>query len=340
MLKRTFIILLVICLSPIAKAQDPQFSQFYAAPLYLNPAFAGSTGLARAGLNYRNQWPSINANFVSYSAYFDYYFDDYNSGLGFMVLSDVIGTPALQQNTISLQYAYQLPITPGLTFRPGAQVAAVLGSNDFSQYVFGDQYDPGTGLPTNPTGETGLGGNQFYMDLAIGGLLYSKNFWFGGAVHHLTEPNQSFNEGTVSELPMKFSLHAGYKIPLKYERNTSFLGAIREVSFTPTIQYKSQGQFDQLDIGTYFTYEPLVVGLWYRGLPISSIEGSSGNESVIVLVGLSVNNFNVGYSFDYTLSELGIRSGGAHELSLSYAFFLGDPSKPPKNKRILPCPKF
>ncbi len=340
MLKKLVIVLLAICISPFLQAQDPQFSQFYAAPLYLNPAFAGSTGLARAGINYRNQWPSINANFVTYSAYFDYYWSDYNSGLGFMALSDVVGTPALQQNTLALQYAYQLSITDGLTFRPGFQVAAVLGSMNFSQFVFGDQYDPVTGLPDLDTGEPGIGGNQFYMDLGAGGLFYSRNFWLGGAVHHLTEPNQSFGEGTVSNLPMKFSLHAGYKIPLQYEQNNSFLGQVREVSFTPTIQYKSQGQFDQLDIGTYFTYEPLVVGLWYRGLPIKQFEGRPNNESAVVLIGLTVNNFNVGYSFDYTLSELGIRSGGAHELSLNYAFFLGDPSKPPRSKRMLPCPKF
>jgi len=36
-------------------AQDAQFSQFYAAPLYLNPAFAGSTSQALVGANYRNQ---------------------------------------------------------------------------------------------------------------------------------------------------------------------------------------------------------------------------------------------------------------------------------------------
>jgi hypothetical protein len=44
-------------------AQDPQYSQFYAAPLYLNPAFAGATGQNRIGINYRNQWPAIDANF-------------------------------------------------------------------------------------------------------------------------------------------------------------------------------------------------------------------------------------------------------------------------------------
>ena len=44
-------------------AQDLHFSQFYAAPLYLNPAFAGTAGGPRFILNYRNQWPGINNAF-------------------------------------------------------------------------------------------------------------------------------------------------------------------------------------------------------------------------------------------------------------------------------------
>ncbi|WP_343789462.1 type IX secretion system membrane protein PorP/SprF, partial [Wandonia haliotis] len=50
------------------KAQDPIFTQFYANPLYLNPALAGTHGCPRFALNYRNQWPAISGNFVTYSA--------------------------------------------------------------------------------------------------------------------------------------------------------------------------------------------------------------------------------------------------------------------------------
>ena len=77
-------------------AQDPQFSQFYAAPLYLNPALAGSTGQARAGINYRSQWPAIDANFTTMSAYFDYFIEDAKSGVGVILNRDVEGLAGLR----------------------------------------------------------------------------------------------------------------------------------------------------------------------------------------------------------------------------------------------------
>src|SRR5690349_3667397 len=103
-------------------AQDPQFSQFYAAPLYLNPALTGSTGQARAGINYRNQWPAIDANFTTMSAYFDYFIEDKNSGIGALITKDREGLAGLRSMSLALQYSYELQITENLGFRPGLQV--------------------------------------------------------------------------------------------------------------------------------------------------------------------------------------------------------------------------
>ena len=55
------------------QAQDPHFSQFFASPLTLNPAFTGKfNGTVRVAGNYRNQWPEINRAYVTNTASVDF----------------------------------------------------------------------------------------------------------------------------------------------------------------------------------------------------------------------------------------------------------------------------
>lgn len=336
----TFIFLILSGLAMEVKAQDPQFSQFYAAPLYLNPAFAGSSELARVGINYRNQWPAYPTNFVTYSGYFDYYFDDYNSGVGLILMSDIEGLAGLKTNSVGIQYSYQLRITDGLIFRAGLEGSYVMQNIDKGNLIFGDQIDF-NGQFKDVTDDNIINADfrNNYFDFGAGGLLFSDKFWFGFAASHLLTPINSLIEGN-SELARKYSAHMGYKILLPTATDFNFPGGYRDISITPTVQYKIQGQFSQMDAGLYFTYEPFVFGAWYRGLPFKPVNGIVNNESLIFLVGVSTNGLHIGYSFDYTLSDLGIATGGAHEVSIRYEFFLGDPRKPPKNVRRIPCPKF
>jgi hypothetical protein len=58
------------------QAQDPVFTQFYAAPVQLNPALTGSTLAPRIALNYRNQWPALNA-YVTYAASYEQFVEEF-----------------------------------------------------------------------------------------------------------------------------------------------------------------------------------------------------------------------------------------------------------------------
>ncbi|MCG8577246.1 MAG: type IX secretion system membrane protein PorP/SprF, partial [Flavobacteriales bacterium] len=64
-IKNTVIGAFTLLISGTSWSQDPEFTQFYANPIYLNPAFAGSHGCPRLNLNHRNQWPSISGAFVT-----------------------------------------------------------------------------------------------------------------------------------------------------------------------------------------------------------------------------------------------------------------------------------
>jgi type IX secretion system PorP/SprF family membrane protein len=328
------------------KAQDPQFSQFYAAPLYLNPAFAGSTNQARAGINYRNQWPAIDANFTTMSFFADYFIEDKNSGVGFLLTRDREGLAGLRSLSLGLQYSYELQLTKQIGFRPGIQLAMFNRDVNFDKLTFGDQFDPATGgFIDQPSAESfSTNFSKTFFDVSFGGVFFTRSAWLGVAANHLNQPNQSIIDER-SPLPMKLSFHGGFKFYMKpgvvgsgvYARDA-------ERSIAPALQYRHQGDFDQMDLGLYFTFEPLVLGTWYRGVPFKNIDDIVNNESIVLLIGFTQigakDAINIGYSFDYTISKLGPGSGGAHEFSLVYTWPMRNPRKPPKDKLIIPCPDF
>jgi len=326
------------------KAQDVQFSQFYSAPLYLNPAFTGSSHLTRVGSNYRNQWPALEANFITMSAYVDHFIDDKNSGVGFLIQTDKEGLAGLRSTSLTGLYSYQLPISKTYTVRAGVSAGYVIRDINFGNLTFGDQFDA-NGIISGPTAETfDTGASKNFFDLGLGVLLHSENAWAGVSVSHLTKPNQSFI-GEADPLPRKFSYHLGYKFFFrKGVMGEGIYAKEQERSLAPMIQFKKQGKFSQLDAGMYYTFEPLIIGMWYRGLPFKKFDNFTNNESVVILLGYSKKSkddiLNIGYSYDVTISKLGASSGGAHEFSISYAWFTGDPRKPPKNVRLIPCPNF
>ena len=337
---------LMLAIDGAVTAQDPQFSQFYAAPLYLNPAMAGSTGQARAGINYRNQWPAIDANFTTMSAYFDYFIEDKNSAVGMIITRDKEGLAGLRSLSIGLQYAYELQINENLGFRPGIQVALFNRDINFDKLTFGDQFDSNTGqFLDQPTAETfNTNFSKTFFDISFGGVLFTRTAWLGVSAWHLTQPNQSIID-EQSPLPIKYSFHGGFKFYLKPGATGSGVYTRKaERSIAPAIQYRHQGKFDQMDVGLYFTAEPMVLGVWYRGVPFKNIDDFVNNESIVLLLGFTKlgakDAINIGYSFDYTISKLGSGSGGAHEFSLVYTWPMRNPRKPPRDKLIIPCPDF
>lgn len=344
MIKRVLLTVCVVVSGLTAMAQDPQFSQFYANPLYLNPALTGGALAPRATINYRNQWPALSANFVTTSFGLDHYISKVNSGIGMLVTMDSQGLGKLKSTDVSLLYSYQLQISEETFLRAGFQGAFATRSLDYFGLTFGDQYS-NQGFTGNPTQEPIIqnGVPQVsYADFSSGLMLYSDWYWAGISAHHINRPNQAFSSLDVARLPLKASFHGGLRIPFG---GYTYLGneIDREKTISPAFQYKKQGRFDQFDAGLYVTYAPMVFGTWYRGLPIKKYEPSINNhESLIFLVGYRQDAFSFGYSYDATISTLGMGSGGAHEISLSYTFENFPPNGPrtKRKDKQLSCPKF
>ena len=68
---KQIVFVLVLFLSGVAKGQDPNFSQYFSNPIYLNPAFAGYDASPTFRSIYRNQWPNISGNFQTANVSYD-----------------------------------------------------------------------------------------------------------------------------------------------------------------------------------------------------------------------------------------------------------------------------
>ncbi|MEY4110613.1 MAG: hypothetical protein RLZZ46_968, partial [Bacteroidota bacterium] len=197
----------------VGYAQDPQFSQFYANPLYLNPAFAGSARCPRIALNYRNQWPGIPGNFVTYSASYDQHIDNIVGGLGVLVTNDRAGAGNLSTTTFSGMYSYQLSINHNFSVRAGIQASYFQKKLDWYNLTFGDQISDRNGFVYN-TAENPVLNRRGAPDFSAGVLAFSEKFYGGFAVHHLTEPAEGFVKVQASRLPRKYTAHAGAVLPI------------------------------------------------------------------------------------------------------------------------------
>lgn len=333
-----YISVLVLLIAGVhAGAQDQQFTQFYASPLTLNPAFAGTSMQSRAAMNYRNQWASLPRAFVAYTAAIDHFIPELNSGFGLIVSHDRAGTGALSYTSAALQYAYEIKLSRKLSLRPALSFGYGSTYLDVERLTFGDQLARGDGANNTLDPDR----NRFAQepvgaaDFGSGILLFSQTFWFGAALHHINEPVQSII-GNDTRLPRRFSAHGGYRVKL------TDAGAFSTRQYIiPAFHYQSQGMFDQLDLGFYYEYNPVTFGLWYRGLPgvKSNDHPYINHDAVAVLVGYEVNNYRIGYSYDVTISKLSSRSGGSHEISMIVEW-ASKKNKRKNKRRVMPCAKF
>ncbi|HET6245982.1 MAG: type IX secretion system membrane protein PorP/SprF [Bacteroidetes bacterium] len=303
-----------------AKAQDPQFSQFYANPLYLNPAFAGTGKCPRINLNYRNQWPGLSGTFITSSASYDQHVDALSGGIGLIVVNDNAGDGTLNTTNVSAIYSYQLPVTRTLSIKAGFQGTYLQKRIDWSKLTFGDMIDARRGF-IYETNQTPINQGINTLDFSAGVLAFSKTYYVGMAAHHLTEPNESLTN-RESPLPRKLTFHGGVVIPAG--------SPSEEVNISPNILYMIQQNFQQMLLGLYATKGPMVGGIWYRHTPRNP-------DAMIVLLGIEQGIFKFGYSYDVTVSKLGVKTWGAHEFSLGMQFYC----KPKKKKfRTISCPSF
>ncbi len=329
-LRKTFIIAVIATcfFSPGLHAQDPHFSQFYANPLYLNPALAGMTICPKIGANYRNQWPAMGKAFNTYNVSYDQYFGFLHGGVGLMVMADRAGGGNLNTTMVSLMYAYKFNITSRLQASGALKATYYQRRLAWENLTFEDMIDPINGfvLPTSEKqpDQQSVGAPDFSAGVF---LAYDDLIYGGIAVDHLSQPKIGFYADNETQLYMKITVHAGGTINLHKGGSAS---EDREFSLSPNILYQQQFNFHQLNLGLYLTIDPFIGGLWFR-------HNFENPDAIIPMLGFHYKNLRVGYSYDYTISNLRGASGGAHEVSASWQFPCIEKRR---HIRAIKCPRF
>jgi type IX secretion system PorP/SprF family membrane protein len=297
-------------------AQDPEFTQFYANPMYLNPAFAGSEQTGRIGINYRNQWAAIDHPFRTFSASYDTYAKNLSGGLGIQFVNDGAGTGTYHSNSISGIYAYHATLNRKYRLHVGTNVGYSEKSINWDELTFADMLDPDQGFVYASSEQQPMK-SRGYLDLSAGALVYSKNMFAGITVSHLHEPITSLVGD--DKLPRRYTFHGGANIKM----GDKFTGTY---TLSPNILYTKQGEFEQLNLGMYLHSGVITAGVWYRS-----------TDAIILLFGVKTSRFSLGYSYDMTISRLTMASGGAHEIS----FIVRIPQKTGRiNYQQIPCAIF
>lgn len=313
-MKKLFAILFVFFISDL-RGQDPVFTQFYASPTILNPAFAGSRNSTRFSVGYRNQWLNVKSNLNTFYASGDAFLGSIKSGIGANIISQKEELTNYSYTQINLLYSFHMQLSESWSLFPGISFGYGLKQLDFGNLLFEDQIDLIAGN-INPSNEEFVEKNRIYLfDFSAGLVLYHTNAWFGVSLKHLNNPNISFLEEEDLPLELFFSFHGGYRFTIrpddKYSTNS------KGSHLFLTANYMHQGPYDRIDIGAEFELSKFFIGLLSSTTVNSQIEGSNTFISINPIIGLEFDKFKIGFSYDYPISTTGNNAGTA-EITFQY----------------------
>lgn len=340
---KKLVLTLTICVLLLSesRAQDPNFSQFYASPLTLNPALTGKfDGMFRVAGNYRNQWPAINNAFTTATVSADMgilkdRIPEYDQfGVGIMGFTDRAGNGALVNNYVGLSVAYHKALDQDGFHQIGAGFQGSYTNKrlDVSSLKFGDQLRANGFTGLSQENFNGYNLNLSYFDLNAG-IFYNgstngyNNFYAGVSMYHLNRHKEVFSDTGFYNLASRTTFQAGGKIPMG---NYNYLHLAANYSIQAKAQNITGGAAFSLNVNNDEENPTnLYAGLWARF--------NNVNDAIIPYIGLEFGEIQIGATYDINTSSLktATNSKGGIELSLIYTKKYVDP-----NMKKLNCPKF
>jgi type IX secretion system PorP/SprF family membrane protein len=295
--------------------QDLHFSQFMNSPLTTNPANTGFIPESdyRIGGNYRSQWTSLPAPFITGSIFGDFQLlrNKLNNGwlgAGFIILHDLAGRGKLRSDKQYLSIAYHQMLGFSSLISGGFNIGLASKRIDLNQYIFDNQWNGRFFDAKIPNGETAFQNNNIsYLDVQAG-LNYAyfpsaKSYLnLGFSVHHLNRPRESFL-GSDNQVPERYIgfVNGSIKLNDMWILNSNAYYSLQAKASEMVIGLNAANNV--LGNGEFI----LIGGLYYRM-----------NDAAIAMIGFERKSIRVTFTYDATTSVLNnFNNGrGAWEFSL------------------------
>ena len=297
MKKNLPLVLLLLLLAGLGRPawaqQQAQYSQYMNNNYILNPGVAGTEDYIDVKFSYRTQWTgldgaprtyyaSINSSIGKWRTTPKRTLRDRHRGfhsLGAIVYNDVTG-PTSRAGAYG-SYAYNQPLTGRIRASLGISLGVQQFSVDGQQLQF---YDPTT--------RAGSAASRVFD--ATAGLSGAQ--LMGNQLDFSYAQNQVGAGAPGNTLRRHYFATAGVRLPLSPDWTLVPSVLVKAVSPAPL----------SLDLNAKLKYQDLLwAGVSWRAF-----------DSAVAMVGLSYEQYTLGYSYDAGLSELASYHGGSHEILL------------------------
>lgn len=284
------IILVIIALAFIVQAKSQQFSLYsqYMHNMYaLNPAVAGSYDGINVGLSHRQLWTGLNGAPSIQNVFFHMGVND-QMGVGAQVFNLTAGPS--RKTGFAGTYAYHLKISDNTKLSFG--LSAII-----NQYYL-DKAALDMKTPDDPVLTTGSD-ELIVPDASFGTYLYGEHFYVGLVASQLIPLNADFkNDILENKQERHYFIHGGYNFEISdnFGIEPSVLGRFIEA------------EIYQVDVNLKFN---IMNTMWIGG-------SYRLDDAVVGMLGVKVENILFGYSYDYTLSDIGNYSNGSHEIVIVF----------------------
>lgn len=290
----------VLCIQESRAQVDAGFSQYYEVPAYYNAGSLGNIDYIRIRGGSRLQWVGIKNAPKTFLAAADMpvKIGKKRIGVGLIMNQESLG---LYSNlNIKAQGAYKFRLFGG-TLSLGIELGIIDEGFKGSKVVLpdDDDYHQSTdeGIPTQD-----VHGTSF--DLGAGAWYEHKYFWAGVSCTHINSPTVKLQADGAEAQEFEFKagralyFMAGSNIPIK---NTLF-------EIQPSMFLKTDMTFTTWEVTARARYNKfLTAGIGYRY-----------GDAVIALIGAEYRNFFLGYSYDYSISDIAQAANGSHEFWIGY----------------------